>query len=74
MSCYTGPCHEETWANIDTPYLARKGEVWGVICECKSDQSLTIVVLSALLYHISLQYIESLKYSIVNLTQESVKN
>ena len=36
----------------DTPYLARKGEVWGVVREGKSDRSFIIVidVLSALSY------------------------
>ena len=37
-----------------TPYLAHKGEVWGVDRECKSDRSFVIlnVVFSALYYHI----------------------
>ena len=38
----------------DTPYLALKGEVWGVVRECKYDQNfiIVIVVLCALSYQI----------------------
>ena len=42
------------WLMKDTPKLARKGKIWGVIRECKSDRSfvIVIVVLCVLSYHI----------------------
>ena len=38
----------------DSPYLASKGDVWGIVRECKTDQCfiIIIVMLSALSYHI----------------------